>query len=66
MMDWFPTLPQRLTALIAKWLNSEENDSDLRLRLAVFLGYIYESLDTVKAPGFEQNLPRSLWPFHSD
>ncbi|KAH6615759.1 hypothetical protein B0J18DRAFT_289707 [Chaetomium sp. MPI-SDFR-AT-0129] len=66
MADWFPTLPQLLTALIAKWLSLEEGDRDLRLRIAVFLGYIYEYLDSVKVRGFEQQLPQQFWAFHSD
>ncbi|KAK4151685.1 hypothetical protein C8A00DRAFT_16926 [Chaetomidium leptoderma] len=66
MVDWFPTLPQLLTALIAKWLSLEEGDRDLRLRIAVFLGYIYEYLDTVKVPRFEQQLPQQFRTFHSD
>ncbi|KAL2169373.1 hypothetical protein VTG60DRAFT_6079 [Thermothelomyces hinnuleus] len=66
MTDWFPTLPQLLTALIAKWLSLEEQESDLRLRIAVYLGYIYQYIDAVKAPGFEEQLPRDYRLFHAD
>jgi hypothetical protein len=64
--DWFPTLPQLLTALIRKWLSLEEQEEDLRLRVAIFLGYIYSYVDAVKAPGFELQLPREYRVFHSD
>ncbi|KAL2015870.1 hypothetical protein VTK56DRAFT_4667 [Thermocarpiscus australiensis] len=66
MTDWFPTLPQLLTSLIGKWLSLEEEESDLRLRIAIFIGYIYSYVDAVKAPGFEQQLPREYRVFHSD
>ncbi|KAK3291781.1 uncharacterized protein B0H64DRAFT_477969 [Chaetomium fimeti] len=66
MEDWLPTLPQLLAALIAKWLSLEEGERDLRLRIAVLLGYIYAGLDNVKLPGFEQQLPQQLRAFHMD
>ncbi|KAK4233195.1 hypothetical protein C8A03DRAFT_19674 [Achaetomium macrosporum] len=64
--DWFPTLPQLLTALIRKWLSLEEQEADLRLRIVIFIGYIYSYVDAVRAPGFELQLPREYRVFHSD
>jgi len=64
MTDWFPTLPQLLTALIAKWLSLEEAELHLRLRIAVFVGYIYEYIDAVRAPDFVQQLPPKYSTFH--
>ncbi|AEO62107.1 hypothetical protein MYCTH_2313111 [Thermothelomyces thermophilus ATCC 42464] len=66
MTDWFPTLPQLLTALIAKWLSLEEQESDLRLRIAVYIGYIYLYIDAVKEPGFQEQLPPEYRLFHAD
>ncbi|GAB0138948.1 hypothetical protein EsDP_00007167 [Epichloe bromicola] len=66
MTAWFPTLSQLLTALIAKWLNLYEKDWDLRLRVGIFIGYIYEYIETVREPGFEKQLPRGYWQFHFD
>lgn len=64
--DWFPTLPQLFTALVQKWLSLERQEEDLRLRITVFIGYIYSYVGAVKAPGFELQLPRGIRVFHSD
>lgn len=66
MVDWFPPLPHLLSSLVAKWLDLDETELTLRLRIAVFLGYIYEYLDAVKSPGFERQLPEKYWVFHFD
>ncbi|KAL2131010.1 hypothetical protein VTI74DRAFT_5669 [Chaetomium olivicolor] len=66
MTDWFPTLHQLLTTLIRKWLSLEEQEEDLRLRIVIFIDYIYSYVDAVKAPGFELQLPREYRVFHSD
>ncbi|POS75149.1 hypothetical protein DHEL01_v206464 [Diaporthe helianthi] len=63
--DCYPTLPQMLISIISKWLVLEEQDSTLRLRLGVFIEYIYDYLDAVKQPGFEETLPQRLRLFHS-
>jgi hypothetical protein len=62
----FPTLPHLLSSLIAVWLQLDEIEVSLRLRIAVYLGYIYEYLDAVKSSGFEHQLPREYWVFHFD
>jgi hypothetical protein len=64
--DWFPALAQLLVGLIAKWLALDAEDWALRLRIAVFIGYIYEYVAAVKMPGFERSLPRKYWGFHFD
>ncbi|OAA62745.1 hypothetical protein SPI_04285 [Niveomyces insectorum RCEF 264] len=67
MADWFPTLPGIYSALVAKWLSLNEDEHALRLRIAVFIGYIYEYLDdTIRSPGFEQQLPAKYGQFHRD
>ncbi|KAH8905434.1 hypothetical protein BR93DRAFT_795567 [Coniochaeta sp. PMI_546] len=66
MTDWYPTLDQLLVALIAKWLDLDAQESTLRLRIAVFIGYIYHYLDAVKEQGFENKIPRQYWRFHFD
>lgn len=67
MAGWFPTLPALYTSLVAKWLSLDEAQHDLRLRLAVFLGYVYEYLDgTVRLPAFEQQIPAAYRSFHRD
>lgn len=65
IQEGYPTLPQLLTSLISKWLSLEEQDSRLRLRLAVLIEYIYDYLDAVKQPGFEETLPGRIQLFHS-
>lgn len=68
MKDCFPTLPRMLTSLVEKWLSlTQDHDYDeLRLFLAIQIEYLYDYLEEVKKPGFEQNLPRHLWKFHFD
>jgi hypothetical protein len=53
MMGMYPTFPWPFTAWITKYLGSKERDWALHLRIVVFLGYIYDSLDAVKTRGFE-------------
>ena len=66
IVDWFPTLPQLLTSLIAKWLDLGKQDWALRLHVAVHIGYIYGYIGAVKKPGFEQQLPQKYLQFHLD
>lgn len=66
MTDWFPPLAHLLAALIAKWLDLDAQESMLRLRIAIFIGYIYEHVKAVRQPGFEDALPRKYWTFHFD
>lgn len=61
--DWFPTLAQLLVGLIARWSALDVEDWALRLRIAVFIGYIYEYVDAVKKPGFEKSLPQEYSTF---
>lgn len=66
MQDCYPTLAQLLTALIYKWMAVEEQDERLLLHIAIHIEYIYEYLDAVRQPGFEESLPQRIWGFHFD
>lgn len=62
----YPTLPQLLTGLIYKWMSLQKQDHALLLHLAVLIEYIYDYLDDVKKPGFEETLPQDTRGFHFD
>ncbi|KAG8158419.1 hypothetical protein KVR01_011541 [Diaporthe batatas] len=68
MQECYPTLLQLFTSLVSKWMVLEEQDEGLRMVLAVLtsIEYIYDYLDVVKQPEFEEGLPKNLRLFHTE
>lgn len=64
MLDCYPTLSQILTSLILRWL--AEDEENLSIYVSVMIEYIYDYLEGVKTPGFENLLPEEIRRFHLD
>lgn len=66
MSDCYSTLPQLLTSLMLKWLTLGDDEWRLSLHVAVMIEYVYNLVEDVKKPGFEDLLPPKIRRFHSD
>lgn len=65
--DWFPELPAFLVAMFDKLLDLDpEEEFGLSLHLAIWIGYIYEYVDEVKEPNFQERIPPEYRQLHSD